>query len=355
MKLTQIHPANTIARINKATAVLFATLPEPTNEPLNINELREAVTAWDREAAFTYPAKLPADSFKEEFIKNIPISIYRTDDSPDKATTVLFIHGGGFVCELENVHKSLMANIAAITTCHGILPHYSLAPETKAPTAITEITTLLKAILTDPKQYGVSKNLILVGYSSGGNLALNATLKLLHSEHKQLVKHISQVVLMSPWNDVSMQTTQQDIYPEQALDSMLQANTLMQMKDYYLPDGYTGMEPELSPLYHSANAMKGMPPTTIIAGECECLLTDAIATTSLLQQSGTETHLVILEGQTHNHSAHSGLGCITSNGQPLTAAIISQIINGDDYSCLKSRDGFGLKVTAFNNMKEIKL
>ncbi len=103
------------------------------------------------------------------------------------------------------------------------------------------------------------------------------------------------------------------------------------------------------------NAMKGMPSTTIIAGECECLLTDAIATTDLLQQSGSETNLVILEGQTHNHSVHSGLGCITSNGQSLTAVIISQIINSDDYSCLKSKDEFGLKVTAFNSVKEIKL
>jgi len=88
------------------------------------------------------------------------------------------------------------------------MPHYSLSPEAKAPQAIGEATSLLQSLLTHPDRYGLTKNLIIIGYSSGGNLAWNAVLNILHSTQiKNLRGQISQLILMSPWADISMETT----------------------------------------------------------------------------------------------------------------------------------------------------
>ncbi|MCX7123688.1 MAG: alpha/beta hydrolase fold domain-containing protein, partial [Gammaproteobacteria bacterium] len=143
--------------------------------------------------------------------------------------------------------------------------------------------------------------------------------------------------------DISMQTTKEGPYQsEQDADKMLQTWGLEQMRDWTLPEGADGTEPCYSPIYRSADEMKGMPNTVVIVGEGDRLLTDAVATVRVLNnlecEASSSTKLVVLEGQTHNHSAHVGL-----RDGIFTPDLIAAIIRGESPLALeKSSDGLGV-------------
>ncbi|MEM9103110.1 MAG: alpha/beta fold hydrolase [Pseudomonadota bacterium] len=339
--LTSIYSPNSTAKPGENTAALFSQLPPPVKTELDIKALRLGVAELDKQCAFPYPKGICSNDFKARDIEKIPAHIYQYDaikQNKDTATIVV-IHGGGFCCELVDVHKSLLANIIARVPCHGVLPQYALAPEAKAPQAIDEITTILKALLTEPEKYGVTNNLVLIGYSAGGNLAWNAILNLLHSTSKKLIDSISRLILMSPWTDVSLKTTESGLYlKQQAMDKMCQTWTLEQMRDWYLPKGATGQEPAFSPIYRSSDEMIGMPPTTIIAGEIDRLLHDAIMATHVLHKAEIPVELVVLEGQSHNHSAHNAL-----RDGVFTPDIIANIIQRKPVTDMKGTDCLGIK------------
>lgn len=339
-KLEDIFPPNPTAKPGKNTVALFNKLPLWVEEPLDVHALRQIVSDWDRDNAFSYPKHISANDFDEEIIAEVPASVYRTKGGNEATPTVLFFHGGGFYCELANVHKSLMANIIDKIPCHGVLPHYPLAPENKAPKVIAAVTAILNTLLTCPEEFGLTNNLVVVGYSSGGNLAWNAVLNLLNSSvTKDRIKQISHLILMSPWVDLSMLTTKKPYYEKQQnTDKMIQTWHAEQWRDWYLPAESEKTDPKFSPIYRPTIEMKGMPPTTVIVGEVERLLTDSIKTMQVLKQAGVCAELVVLEGQSHNHSAHVKL-----RDGVFTADIISAVIQEKSLNNLKGEDGLGLK------------
>ena len=48
--------------------------------------------------------------------------------------------------------------------------YYALAPENKMK-ALTEVTQVLKCLLSEPEQFGLSDNMILIGSSAGGSFS----------------------------------------------------------------------------------------------------------------------------------------------------------------------------------------
>ncbi len=322
------------------TQKLFAQLSSSV-EQLDALSLREEMANWDHDGAFPYPESISPVSFQEEKIGNLLTSIYKAPDGDEYTPTVLLVHGGGFFCELANVHKSLMAHIAARIPCHGVLPHYSLAPEVKLPHMIEEVTSVLRALLTEPEKYGVTSNLVVVGHSSGGNLVWSAVLALLNSPAtRKLIDKISQLILISPWVDISMATTKNSPYQsQQDSDKMLQAGALEQISTWALPSNADSADPLFSPIYRPLSDMKGMPKSIIIAGEIERLLGDAVKTAQVLRSAGVAAQLVILKGQSHNHSAHAGL-----RDGVFTPDIIAATVRGEPLANLRGSDGLGLAV-----------
>ena len=307
--LLSIYTPKAILKLGKNTNSLFSQLPISTEKLLDIKEMRSSVSEWDSISSFKYPEGTSPTQFKDITIEKIPVSLRRIDSNDPNIPTVILIHGGGFFCELTNVHKSLMANIASRIDCHGVLPHYSLSPENKAPFAIDEITEILKTLLTHPEKYGLTKNLVVIGYSSGGNLAWNAISNLLDSAAtKNLVRqYITHFILMSPFLDLSLKTVSFSPYQaQQNADKMLQPWALKQMSNWFLSkDASQETIDRYSPVYLSG--LDRMPNTTLIVGEFDALLADSIYAFQILHNAGVQSKLIILEGQTHNHSAHINL------------------------------------------------
>lgn len=315
-----------VVKVSNQTSAVFARLPSSSPVRLTIDQLRAGFQDWDRAGAFPYPGPLSPASFTEISIGTVPVSLYKAPEATASTLTVIFLHGGGFVGELTEVHKSFMASIIDKFSCHAVLPHYPLAPEYKAPDVISQTTNFLKSLLMTPSDYGLTDNVVVIGYSSGGNLAWNAILNLLASATDQdLVNKISNLVLMSPWADISLETMKNAVDPyrsQQDADKMTQPWVLEQMRDWYLPHGASGKEREYSPIYRMTDELKGLPRTTIVVGGIDRLLNDSIESAKLIKSAGVPLDLLILPGQSHNHSAHVDL----RENESFTADIIASIL-----------------------------
>ncbi|ENN88550.1 sterigmatocystin biosynthesis lipase/esterase [Rhizobium freirei PRF 81] len=95
---------------------------------------------------------------------SIPIRRYLPADIRTK-TTLLYLHGGGFVVGSLESHHAICAEIADHAGAELISVDYRLAPEYRWPAQTDDCFTVLKQLLAEKRP------IVLIGDSAGGNLA----------------------------------------------------------------------------------------------------------------------------------------------------------------------------------------
>ena len=99
----------------------------------------------------------------------VPLRRYRPQWA-DRAATVVYFHGGGFVVGGLDSHQAVCAEIAAATGAELVAVDYRLAPEHRFPLALTDC--LAAAIAQGPRP------LVVAGDSAGGSLAAGVAMAL---------------------------------------------------------------------------------------------------------------------------------------------------------------------------------
>jgi acetyl esterase/lipase len=107
--------------------------------------------------------------------------------------TVIYLHGGAYVGEIQPQHWALIADLATQLGCRVLVPIYGLAPDH----TVDEALTLMHAVLTSATANGPT---YLVGDSAGGGLALSATLSWLAAGGPQP----RGLTLVAPWLDLGL-------------------------------------------------------------------------------------------------------------------------------------------------------
>ena len=130
-------------------------------------------------------------------VKGIPCEWVRPDYKHDKRRVILYCHGGGYTCGSLKYARVVASKLCAFTSIPVMSFEYRLAPENPYPAAIEDALTIWNYLMHIG--FG-AREVILVGDSAGGNLALELALKL-KSQGRLLPKGI---VLMSPWTDMTM-------------------------------------------------------------------------------------------------------------------------------------------------------
>ena len=191
----------------------------------------------------------------DKAIANVPCRHYQPLHAQ---STVLYLHGGGYVAGSPDSHKAITSHLAKFANAHVVVPDYRLAPEHPCPAAIEDAVAVYQALLDD----GVNPaSLTLMGDSAGGGLAL-ATLQALKAAGTPLP---SATILFSPWVDLTLGQlfdTDRDIMLSHAwLDSAARAYA-----------GDDTRNAQCSPLFGD---LTGLPPILIQAGGDEILLNDS--------------------------------------------------------------------------------
>lgn len=190
----------------------------------------------------------------------------------DSELIILYLHGGAYYANINTQHWRLIEQLVLKTHARVIVPDYPLSPEADCEDVYHFMDELYKRLsVTYP-----GKRMVFMGDSAGGGIALGFAQKIKDEE----VRQPAEIILFSPWLDVSMSNPDQvrfEIY-----DKLLNLNGLkMAGKNYAGNLGVTDYR--VSPLYGSFD---GLTRITIFTGTRDVLITDARRCKQMCEDQG---------------------------------------------------------------------
>jgi acetyl esterase/lipase len=193
---------------------------------------------------------------------------------PGKGKHILYLHGGAYVQSFTRPHWEFLALLVQNLNCSVTAPDYPLAPTYTYVEAFAMVSKLYQELVSriDPA------DLILMGDSAGGGFALALAQKM----RKEQVKQAHQIILLSPWLDLTL--TNPEIEKIDPLDSFLGIEGLQKAGRAYA--GTTNLDHYLlSPINGS---LEGLGKISLFIGTNEIFLADARKLKELAESKGIE-------------------------------------------------------------------
>jgi acetyl esterase/lipase len=207
-------------------------------------------------------------------------------DQIDKSKVIVYFHGGGYTHGSEKKYRLLMGETVKETKINAFMFDYRLAPEHPYPAAFEDALKTYDYLVNEGVR---GKDMIFVGDSAGGGLALASALYL-KDKGRELP---GKILAMSPWTDLAC--TGQSIQKNEKTELFVPEKLLIEYSR-----GYVGREdsrnPYISPLYGN---LQGLPDTYINVGSHETLLDDSSRFHQKLLESGVKSTLTIGQGLFH--------------------------------------------------------
>ncbi|MBX9780359.1 MAG: alpha/beta hydrolase [Chitinophagaceae bacterium] len=213
----------------------------------------------------TKPAKFPKGFSKNLHISSLKIAernLYIINRKESKSPKVIFyIHGGAYISNIISQHWDLIKILAEHTSATFIVPDYPLAPFSTFTETYKMVEKAYKRILTTT----APQNIIFMGDSAGAGLALGLAQKL----QKENSPQPEQIILLSPWLDITMANP--DILSIEKQDNMLSKSGLIKAGQAYAgssePTNYL-----LSPIYGD---FKGLGKISLFIGTNDLFICDS--------------------------------------------------------------------------------
>jgi monoterpene epsilon-lactone hydrolase len=202
------------------------------------------------------------------------------------ATTILHLHGGGYVIGSSKSHTPFATHLAATTGARVLLLDYRLAPEHPAPAAIDDAAAAYAELLASGIAPG---DIVFSGDSAGGGLALTTIARL----RETLVPLPGAVVLLSPWTDA---TGDYDSMRTKVDEEVILSPELLAHWGGMYAGELPADDPRVSPCF---GGLEGFPRIHIQVGTRELLLDDARRFAERATGAGCGVELVECEGLIH--------------------------------------------------------
>jgi monoterpene epsilon-lactone hydrolase len=219
--------------------------------------------------------------------------------------TILYLHGGGYVCCSPKTHRPIVAALARGTPAQVFAPDYRLAPEHPYPAALDDAERAYEWLLSQ----GIpSKAIAVAGDSAGGGLTL-ALLMRLRDKGTALP---ACAVLFSPWTDLV--GTGASMHANDGKCAMFRPENVAAFAACYAPAA-AWHDASVSPLYGRHD---GLPPLHFQVGSDELLRDDAVRVHERVRSSGGSSELVMSDGVFHVWQMLDGL--VPEAGEALARA-----------------------------------
>ena len=236
-------------------------------------------------------------SFEEDETYELPKRIYRTkvkakelfgcqmvifNESTTTENLVIYLHGGAYVSEIENLHIIFCDKLAEKANATVFAPIYPLAPNHTFEETYEIVENVYDLLLK------FKKPITIMGDSAGGGLSAAFSEYLAANELTQ-PEHL---ILISPWVDVSMSGDYDDYMD---IDPMLGVDGLIEMGKAWAGDLDT-KDYRVSPLYGN---IEKLPQTTIFVGTHEIFYPDIVNFYNKLKDNGIDVELNVGEEMAH--------------------------------------------------------
>lgn len=199
---------------------------------------------------------------------------------------ILYIHGGDFYSGSLRTHRALAGALAKAASSDVLLIDYRRAPEYPYPAPIDDTLTAYRWLLDNGYE---NDNIVVVGDSAGGNLAVEAMLRQIEVNGPLPAA----VVAMSPMTNLA--ATGPSFTAAAAGDPLIDAERLDALRKAYI-GSRAPADPDVSPLYAD---LAGFPPLLMQVGSGEALLDDTVRFADKARQSGVEVTTEVWPGMVH--------------------------------------------------------
>lgn len=171
----------------------------------------------------------------KEFMERKLFEIAPKNKDEKNNKTILYFHGGAYVAEATEEHWNFLAKLVNDTKATVIMPDYPLTPKYTYKDVLKMIEPVYKETIT---KVG-AENLIVMGDSAGGGMALGLLEKLSQNN----VEMPAKTILISPWLDTTMsnpkidevQKNDKDLNKEKLyLAGVSYSRDLKQEEDYFV-------------------------------------------------------------------------------------------------------------------------
>jgi acetyl esterase/lipase len=193
-------------------------------------------------------------------IDGFDVHIVSPDGSRKSAATVVYLHGGAYVGEIQRQHWSLISDVASGSGVDVWVPIYGLAPQYQADDAIRLMHKVFQEASSAGRTY-------LIGDSAGGGLALAATLAWQRSGGTPPVG----LTVIAPWLDIGLRNP--SIAAVEPRDPWLSPVGLRVLGRAWAA-GMSADDPRVSPLFGDLTAV---PPIHLYVGDRDIALPDCRA------------------------------------------------------------------------------
>ncbi len=202
----------------------------------------------------------------------------------NKNRLLVHVHGGCYVMggggTAEGIYMAGFGKIRVLSV------DYRRPPAAFYPAALDDVVNAWKgaAQTTNPKNMG------MIGLSAGGGLVLSAIHRL-KAEKAPLPAAIAPGTPMSDLTGVG-----DSLHTNHMVDNVLVGVGRCDAMAEYYANGHDLKDPMLSPIYGD---MHGFPPTVLMTGTRDLLLSSTVRVHRKLRQAGVVAELHVFEGQAH--------------------------------------------------------
>ena len=203
---------------------------------------------------------------EKEYQGNKVYTISPKENKDTTGKTIIYFHGGAYMAEMTEQHWDFIKKLVLDTRITVVLPAYPIAPKY----CYTDTLEFCEAVYKDVIKEKGSKNVIVMGDSAGGGLALALEEKMsIEQKNSNENTNLPQsTILISPWLDVSM--SNDEIDKVQKYDNDLNKEKLLAAGVMYAR-GTDTKNYFVSPLYGDLSNLKNV---TIFTGTYDILNPD---------------------------------------------------------------------------------
>ncbi|MGL4656305.1 MAG: alpha/beta hydrolase fold domain-containing protein [Sarcina sp.] len=253
----------------------------------HLDKLEEKISAARDEGQYNYrlPKNFKLKSEVTEFESNGMVAYSLRPKELSNNKKIIYLHGGAYIEDMNKQHWIFVDRMVKKLGCEVILPMYVLAPYNNCEESFAKVLSFYEEITERYK----SEDIILMGDSAGGGLAV-ALAQELKEQNKKTPRNI---ILLSPWLDVSMEN--QEMREIEPRDYILGFDCLKECGKLWV-DNLSVKDRKVSPIYGEFSSIGKI---TIFTGTNDILWLDAIKLKSILEDKDIDFNFYEFEAMPH--------------------------------------------------------